>query len=244
MLVIPAVDLKDGKCVRLQQGEMDRETVFSDIPLQMAQKWESLGAEMLHVVDLNGAFSGSPENRTVIEEIRKAIRIPIELGGGIRNLETIEAYISIGIDRVILGTIAYKEPDFLREACSRFPGKIAVGIDVRHGNVAIKGWAEETGRSAIDLAGQSEKAGATAIIYTDITRDGMLTGVNVVATRKLARAVSIPVIASGGVATIDDVRKLLPLVKDGVAGVIVGRALYAGKVNLGEAISLARETKK
>jgi phosphoribosylformimino-5-aminoimidazole carboxamide ribotide isomerase len=240
MIIIPAIDLKDGKCVRLQQGEMDKETVFSTNPPEMAVQWEALGAEMLHLVDLNGAFSGSPENRSVVEQIRKAIQIPIELGGGIRSLETIEAYVSLGINRVILGTIACENPDFLTEACTRFPGRIAVGIDARNGNVAIKGWAEQTELSALELARRCQKKGVTAIIYTDITRDGMLTGVNAAATQELAQAVSIPVIASGGVATIDDIQKLLPLGRDGVEGVIVGRALYAGTISLKEAISLTK----
>lgn len=239
MLVIPAVDLKQGKCVRLQQGEMDRETVFSLNPAETAHAWESLGAEMLHVVDLDGAFSGSPENLTVVKEIRETIRIPIELGGGIRTLETIETCLSLGINRVILGTIAYQEPDFLQQACRAFPGKVAVGIDARNGNVAIKGWAEQTSLSAVELAQRCEHVGVAAIIYTDISRDGMLTGVNITATQRLAQAVSTPVIASGGVATLDDIRKLVPLAKDGVAGVIIGRALYAGTVSLKEAILAA-----
>ena len=241
MIIIPAIDLKDGKCVRLQQGEMDKDTVFSDKPPEMARKWESLGAQMLHLIDLNGAFSGIPENLAVIQKIRRAITIPIQLGGGIRTLETIETYLSLGIDRIILGTIAYQDSDFLKRACFTFPGRIAVGIDARNGKVAIKGWAEQTELSALDLARRCEEIGVIAIIYTDITRDGMLTGVNAEATRALAQAISIPVIASGGVATIDDIRKLLPLVADGIEGVIIGRALYAGTVKLDEALRLTNE---
>ena len=226
--------------MRLQQGEMDKETVFSYDPPEIARKWESLGAEMLHLVDLNGAFSGSPQNLAAIKQIRQSVRMPIELGGGIRSLKTIEAYLSLGIDRVILGTIAYQEQAFTKEACAQFPGHIAVGIDARNGKVAIKGWSEQTDLSAVELAQRCAKDGVVAIIYTDITRDGMLSGVNLPATRQLARSVAVPVIASGGVATIEDIRKLLPLVEDGVEGVIVGRALYAGTVKLEEALKVAK----
>ncbi|HNR11898.1 MAG TPA: 1-(5-phosphoribosyl)-5-[(5-phosphoribosylamino)methylideneamino]imidazole-4-carboxamide isomerase [Thermodesulfobacteriota bacterium] len=243
MLIIPAIDLKNGNCVRLEQGLMERETVFSSHPSEMAQKWENLGAGMLHLVDLDGAFSGNPQNREAIASIRQAIRIPIELGGGIRDLDTIEAYVLLGINRVILGTVAYQNPDFVKAACSAFPGHIAVGIDARNGMVAVKGWAEQTDQRALDLAQRLEQAGVAAIIYTDISRDGMLTGVNVKATQELARTISVPVIASGGVASLDDILRLLPLAKDRVQGVIIGRALYAGTIRLEEALQLAGEGK-
>lgn len=241
MLIIPAIDLKEGKCVRLEQGEKQKETIFSLHPPEVARKWEGLGAKMLHLIDLDGAFSGSPKNKEVIKEIRKEIRIPIQLGGGIRTLENIEHYLSLGINRVIIGTSAYKQTGFLSEACLKFPDQIVVGIDARNGKVAIKGWTEQTELSAIALAKQSEKEGVAAIIYTDIQRDGMLTGINLPATQMLAQAVSIPVIASGGVATTEDIKGLLPLAKNGVKGVIIGRALYEGKIDLTEAIRVAKE---
>jgi len=242
MLIIPAIDLKNGKCVRLEQGKMEQETIFSQDPPAVAQKWEALGAEMLHLVDLDGAFAGSPKNKPVIEKIVHAIRIPVELGGGIRTLESIEEYLNLGINRVIVGTVVYQQKNFLPEACAKFPGHIVVGIDARNGKVAIQGWAEQTDLSAIELAKKSEQEGATAIIYTDIQRDGMLTGINLDATRILAQAVSIPVIASGGVATIEDIKNLLPLAKEGITGVIIGRALYKGTINLTEALCVAKGT--
>ncbi|MBW1678889.1 MAG: 1-(5-phosphoribosyl)-5-[(5-phosphoribosylamino)methylideneamino]imidazole-4-carboxamide isomerase [Deltaproteobacteria bacterium] len=241
MLIIPAIDLKNGKCVRLEQGEMRKETVFSHHPPEIARNWEALGAEMLHLVDLDGAFSGAPQNKEVIQEIRQAINIPIQLGGGIRTLKTIDLYLKMGIDRVILGTIAYQHKKFLSEACSIFPSQIVVGIDARDGKVAIKGWAEQTHLSAIDLARRCEKEGVAAIIYTDIKRDGMLTGVNLSATRMVAQTVSIPVIASGGVATLKDIVNIMPLAEDGVMGVITGRALYEGTIDLAEALQVVKK---
>jgi phosphoribosylformimino-5-aminoimidazole carboxamide ribotide isomerase len=241
MLIIPAIDLKDGRCVRLQQGELQRETVFSHNPPEMAQNWEQLGGEFLHIVDLDGAFSGIPRNKGVIEEIRRAIQIPIQLGGGIRDLETIEQYLVLGVNRVIIGTAAYQEEGFISEACARFPGQIVVGIDARNGSVAIKGWAEQTDLSALTLARRCEQAGVAAIVYTDIQRDGMLTGINLAATQALAREISIPVIASGGVAKMEDIVGLMPLAQDGVVGVIVGRALYEGTIDLREAIRVAKK---
>jgi phosphoribosylformimino-5-aminoimidazole carboxamide ribotide isomerase len=241
VLIIPAIDLKNGKCVRLKQGEKQAETVFSHYPPVIASKWESLGAQILHLIDLDGAFSGIPQNKEVIQEIRKAIGIPIQLGGGIRTIQAVEAYLTIGINRVILGTAAYQEKGFLAEACSKFPGRIMVGIDAREGQVAVKGWAEQTDFPAIALARRCEQEGATAVIYTDILRDGMLSGINLHHTREIAQAVSIPVIASGGVATTEDIRNLIPLAHDGVAGVIIGRALYEGTVDLTEALRIARE---
>jgi phosphoribosylformimino-5-aminoimidazole carboxamide ribotide isomerase len=241
MLIIPAIDLKNGKCVRLEQGEMRKETVFSHQPPEIARNWEALGAEMLHLVDLDGAFSGAPQNKEVIQEIRQAVSIPVQLGGGIRTLEVIEQYLNMGINRVILGTAAYQQKNFFCEASLNFPDQILVGIDARNGKVAIKGWSEQTDLSAIELAKRSEKEGVAGIIYTDIQRDGMLTGINLSATKTLAQAVSIPVIASGGMATIEDILNIMPLSKDGVTGVIIGRALYAGKIDLGEAIQVAKK---
>ena len=240
MLIIPAIDLRNGNCVRLKQGAKGEETVFSHQPQEIARKWESLGAQRLHLIDLDGAFSGVPTNKAVIQEIRKEITIPIQLGGGIRSLATIEAYISMGINWMILGTVALEGEDFLSQACSHHPGQIMVGIDARDGKVAIKGWAEQTAFSAIDLARRCEHAGVNAIIYTDIQRDGMLAGVNIASTREVAQAVSIPVIASGGVATIEDIRKLMPLSRDGVAGVVIGRALYEETIDLKEAMQVGK----
>ena len=240
MLIIPAIDLKNGECVRLEQGEMDRATVFSHHPPEVARKWETLGAEMLHLVDLDGAFAGSPKNKPIIEKIVRAIRIPVELGGGIRTLDTIEEYLTLGVNRVILGTVVYQQKNILSEACAKFPGRIVVGIDARNGKVAVQGWSEQTALSALELAKKSEQDGATAIIYTDIQRDGMLTGINLDATRILAQAVSIPVIASGGVATIEDIKNLLTLTKEGITGVIIGQALYKGTIDLTEALCLAK----
>jgi phosphoribosylformimino-5-aminoimidazole carboxamide ribotide isomerase len=240
MLIIPAIDLKEGRCVRLEQGEMERETVFSLHPARVAEQWKSQGAERLHLVDLDGAFAGQPKNKEAVREIRAAVDLPLELGGGIRTLAVIEEYLTLGVDQVIIGTAAYTPGDFLAHACRVFPGRVAVGIDARHGNVAIKGWAEQTQMSAVDLAKRCEQDGVTTLIYTDIHRDGMLTGVNISATRAFAQAVSIPVIASGGVVSVEDVVKLRPLEKDGVAGVIIGKALYAGTIDLSEAIRAAR----
>ena len=242
MIVIPAIDLKNGKCVRLKQGEMNRETVFSNHPPEVARHWEAMGAEMLHLVDLDGAFFGSPGNKEVIEEIRQEVRIPLQLGGGIRTLEVIEEYLNLGINRVILGTAVCQQKNFLKEAALNFPDRILVGIDARNGKVAIKGWAEQTDLSAIELARRSEKEGAAAIIYTDIQRDGMLRGINLKATQVLAQSVSIPVIASGGVARLEDIKRLMPLTKDGVTGVIIGRALYEGKIDLKEAIGVTKRS--
>jgi phosphoribosylformimino-5-aminoimidazole carboxamide ribotide isomerase len=240
MLIIPAIDLKEGKCVRLEQGLMDKATVYSDDPATTARHWESQGAELLHVVDLNGAFAGVPKNLNAIKAIRKAIRIPIEVGGGIRDLETIETLIGIGIDRIILGTAAIENPAFVREACEKFPGRIIVGIDAKEGLVAIKGWAEVTKVNAVDLAKQMQDYGVIAIIYTDIKRDGMLSGPNIEATKALAKALHIPVIASGGVHTMKDIENLLAIRHAGVSGVITGKAIYSGSLNLREAIIFVR----
>ncbi len=240
MLIIPAIDLKEGKCVRLQQGLMERATVYSGDPAAMAKHWESEGAELLHVVDLDGAFAGSPRNLDAIKAIRGAIKIPIEVGGGIRDRGTIGTLVSIGIDRVILGTAAVENPAFVREACREFPGKIIVGIDARDGMVAIKGWAEVTKVKAIDLAKQMQEHGVIAIIYTDIKRDGMLSGPNIEATKALAQALHIPVIASGGVHTMKDIQDLLAARYSGVSGVITGKAIYSGSLNLKEALTFIK----
>jgi phosphoribosylformimino-5-aminoimidazole carboxamide ribotide isomerase len=240
MLIIPAIDLKEGKCVRLEQGLMDRATVYSDDPATTAKHWEAQGAELLHVVDLNGAFAGVPKNLEAIKAIRAAIRIPIEVGGGIRDMATIKSLVSIGINRIILGTAAIENPAFVQEACAAFPGKIIVGIDAKDGMVAIKGWAEVTTVKAVDLALQMQEYGVIAIIYTDIKRDGMLTGPNIEATKALAKALHIPVIASGGVHTMKDIEDLLAVRYAGVSGVITGKAIYSGSLDLKEAITFVK----
>ena len=240
MLVIPAIDLKEGKCVRLEQGLMEKDTVFNDDPAAQARAWQEQGAELLHIVDLDGAFAGEPKNRSAIEAILTAITIPAQLGGGIRDLATIEAYLSLGLSRVIIGTAAQRNPELVREACAKFPGRIVVGIDAKNGMVAVQGWAEVTDVTAIDLARRFEGFGVSAIIYTDISRDGMLQGPNLEATRALAEAVSIPVIASGGVSTLRDIEDLMAIEAFGVSGVITGKAVYTGAIRLSEAIALTR----
>jgi phosphoribosylformimino-5-aminoimidazole carboxamide ribotide isomerase len=239
MLIIPAIDLKDGHCVRLFQGEMDKETVYFEDPVAAARHWVAEGATFLHIVDLNGAVEGRPVHTKEIEAICKQSGLSVELGGGLRSVDAVEAAFVLGVSRVVIGTAAYDDAAFLRTLCKRFPGKIVVGIDARAGKVAVKGWKETTPMDAIELARRCEQNGASRIIYTDISRDGTRAGVNVDETLKIARAVKIPVIASGGVATLDDVRKLLPLATEGVEGVIVGRALYAGAFTLREALTLA-----
>ena len=236
MIVIPAVDLKEGRCVRLSQGRMDRESVYSEDPLQMARHWESRGAERLHVIDLNGAVSGTPVHRSLIEEIARSIHVPIEVGGGIRDLEAIESYLASGVRWVILGTAAFSNGDLLKEACRLFPGRIILGVDARDGKVAIQGWNETVSMTAAELVKRCEGENLSAVIFTDIERDGMGTGVNWGATRALARSTSIPIIASGGVSKIEDIEQLMKLESDGVTGVIVGRALYTGRLGLEEAI--------
>ena len=240
MLIIPAIDLKDGKCVRLRQGRMDDETVFSDNPVEMAGQWVEQGARRLHLVDLNGAFDGEPVNGKIVQSIARAFPdLPIQIGGGIRTLETIESYINAGVDYVIIGTKAVKDPGFVFEACRQFPGHIIVGIDAKDGLVATDGWAEVSEVTAIDCARQFESDGVDAIVYTDISRDGMMQGVNVEATVNLAKAVKIPVIASGGVTNMDDIKNLLPAAKHGLLGAITGRAIYEGTLDLEEAQSFA-----
>lgn len=246
MIVIPAIDLKDGQCVRLFQGDMDQDTVYSDDPGAMAAKWQSLGAERLHIVDLNGAFAGEPVNGPAIRSILDALTIPTQLGGGIRNLETIETYLGMGLGRVILGTVAAKEPDFVKQACKAFPGRVNVGIDARDGKVAVQGWAEVTDLDAIDLAKKFEDVGVSEIIFTDISRDGALSGPNIESTRRLAEAVTIPVIVSGGVASLDDIRNCKanagPFANGGsFSGVITGKAIYDGRVDFPEAVRISKE---
>jgi phosphoribosylformimino-5-aminoimidazole carboxamide ribotide isomerase len=242
MLVIPAIDLKEGKCVRLEQGLMDKDTVFNDDPGAQALEWQRQGAELLHIVDLDGAFAGKPKNRAAIEAIIHAIAIPAQLGGGIRDLATIEAYLGLGLSRVIIGTAAQRTPELVREACAKFPGQIVVGIDAKNGMVAVQGWAEVTGVTAVDLAKRFEGFGVSAIIYTDISRDGMLQGPNIEATSALAKAVAIPVIASGGVSSLKDIENLLAIEQCGVTGVITGKAVYTGAIRLAEAIALTKGT--
>ena len=239
MMIIPAIDIKKGKCVRLLQGRMDAETVFSNDPSAMARQWEDQGAEMLHVVDLNGAIEKSPQNLPSIQQILRCIHIPVQIGGGIRDLKTIEQYFDIGIAKVVIGTEAIRNPELVRQACKGHPGCIVVGIDARKGRVAIEGWTQTTDILAIDLARQFEDYGVASINFTDIHRDGMQTGPNIEETRQLAEAVSIPIVASGGVSTLEDIRNLLPLSGSGVIGVITGKALYSGTLNLKEALVLA-----
>lgn len=240
MLVIPAIDLKDGQCVRLRQGLMDQSTVFSDDPVATARQWAEQGARRLHLVDLNGAFEGEPINAGAVEAITAALpELPVQIGGGIRSLETIERYLSAGVSAVIIGTKAVKDPGFVHEACNGFPGKIIVGIDAREGLVATDGWAEVSTVKAVDLARSFEAVGVSAIIYTDIARDGMMQGVNVDATLNMARASSIPVIASGGITHIDDIRGLAQYTGQGIIGAITGRAIYEGSLDLREAQRLA-----
>ena len=240
MIVIPAVDIKNGKCVRLIQGRMDAETIFSDDPVAMAAKWDAVGAEVIHVIDLDGAVKKQPRNLASIIEIVKQVNAVVQVGGGIRTLETIEMYLENGVKRVIVGTEAIRNPDLIQEACRLFPGHIVVGIDARHGMVAIEGWTETTQTRAVDLAKKFEDSGVAAVNFTDIHRDGMQTGPNIEETKRLAQAISIPVVASGGVSTLQDIMNLLPLEPEGVVGVITGKALYSGTLDLKEAISACK----
>ncbi|MEM1389208.1 MAG: 1-(5-phosphoribosyl)-5-[(5-phosphoribosylamino)methylideneamino]imidazole-4-carboxamide isomerase [Pseudomonadota bacterium] len=239
MILFPAIDLKDGQCVRLVRGEMDQATVFSDDPAGQAQAFAAAGCDWLHLVDLNGAFAGAPVNAAVVEAILAAVSIPAQLGGGIRDMATIEAWLGKGLARVILGTVAVEDPALVRAAAAAFPGQIAVGIDARGGKVATKGWAEETDIDATDLARRFEDAGVAALIYTDIDRDGAMQGPNVAATAALARAVEIPVIASGGVSSLEDLAALKNSDAD-LHGVISGRAVYDGALDLAQALTLLR----
>ncbi|MDH4149064.1 MAG: 1-(5-phosphoribosyl)-5-[(5-phosphoribosylamino)methylideneamino]imidazole-4-carboxamide isomerase [Betaproteobacteria bacterium] len=246
MLIIPAIDLKDGKCVRLKQGDMSDATIFSEDPGAMARQWLDQGARRLHVVDLNGAAAGRPKNQAAIKSIVKAVGadLPVQLGGGIRDLDTIETYIDAGISYIIIGTAAVKTPGFLQEACTAFQGHIIVALDAKDGKVAVDGWSKMTGHDVIDLAKKFEDYGAEAVIYTDIGRDGMLTGVNIEATVALARQLNVPVIASGGITDLDDVKKLCAVEAEGIIGAITGRAVYQGTLKFDEAQKLADQLSK
>lgn len=240
MFIIPAIDLKDGLCVRLRQGEMDQSTVYGDDPVAMAQRWVDAGCRRLHLVDLNGAFAGQPVNGEAVTAIaRRFPELPIQIGGGIRSLETIEHYVTAGVRFVIIGTMAVRQPEFVDEACRAFPGRILIGLDARDGRVATDGWAEEADLQATDLARRFGRAGVSAIVYTDIHRDGMMQGVNVEATVAMAEASGLPVIASGGITDLDDIRALKAVADRGILGAITGRAIYEGRLDVAEAQRLA-----
>ncbi len=241
MIIIPAVDIKGGKCVRLEQGLMDRETIFSDYPEEMALKWERKGAERLHLVDLDGAVQGKPSNREVIKDVVDTVSIPVQLGGGIRDLHTLEEYINLGVDQIIIGTGAYKDPGLVETACKRYPGRIVIAIDSKDSYVSVEGWVEPTNIIAIDLAKRFEDMGINSIIYTDIKRDGMKRGPNIDAIRDLARVIEVPIITAGGISSIKDIGDISELEEDGVSGMIVGRALYDGSINLEQAIDILKK---
>ena len=242
MLLIPAIDLKDGKCVRLRQGRMEDETVFGDDPVKVAQRWVDAGARRLHMVDLNGAFEGRPVNAASIKAVAEAFPdLPIQVGGGIRDEETVQAYLDAGVQYTIIGTKAVSAPHFINDLCVEFPGHIIVGLDAKEGKVAIDGWSKLSHHSVIDMAQRFEQDGVEAIIYTDIGRDGMMNGVNVESTVELARAITIPVIASGGITSIEDVRALCAVTDEGIVGAITGRAIYEGTLDLAAAQQLADE---
>jgi len=239
MLIIPAIDLKDGACVRLRQGVMEGATVFSEDPLNVAERWVKAGCRRLHLVDLNGAFAGKPVNGEIVRKIAQQWpKLPIQIGGGIRSLETIEQYLQAGVSYVIIGTLAVKQPEFVSEACRAFPGKIIVGLDARDGLVATDGWAQQSSVKAADLAKRFAKDGVAAIVYTDISKDGMMQGCNVEATAALAKECQLPVIASGGIHVLDDIKKLLAVKASGIVGAITGRAIYEGTLDLTEAQAL------
>ena len=236
MLLIPAIDLKDGQCVRLRQGRMDDTTIFANNPVDMAQRWVDAGARRLHLVDLNGAFAGKPVNGDVVQAIAKQFpQVPVQIGGGIRDTQTVEAYLQAGVQYCIIGTKAVQEPQFVIELCQQFPGHIIVGIDAKNGMVATDGWADVSAVSAISLAQQFEQAGVSAIVYTDIARDGMMQGVNVAETAQLARSINIPVIASGGVTNMQDIENLCAQADSGIMGAILGRSIYEGTIDLADA---------
>lgn len=241
MIIFPAIDLKEGLCVRLMQGDPERVTIYGRDPLATAQRWVDEGAQWLHVVDLDGAFTKTPKNRPVIKSMVESVPIPVQVGGGIRNLETVEDYLNAGVERVIIGTAALRRPKLLEQASRKYPGRIALGIDARGGRVAIEGWQETTETTAVTLVQQFAHLPLAAVIYTDIQRDGMQSGVNVDATRRLLEATEIPVIASGGVATLQDIDSLLPLIPLGLLGVITGRAIYNGTLKLSAALACVRE---
>jgi phosphoribosylformimino-5-aminoimidazole carboxamide ribotide isomerase len=240
MIIIPAIDLKDGQCVRLRQGRMEDDTVFSNDPVAMAGRWVDAGARRLHIVDLNGAFKGEPVNRPVIEKIAAAYPdLPLQVGGGIRDENTIQAYLNAGVQYVIIGTKAVTAPHFIEDVCLEFPGHIIVGLDAKDGKVATEGWSKLSGHDVLDLARRFEKDGVSAIVYTDISRDGMMQGLNIDATVRLSQAITIPVIASGGITTLDDVRALCERGEEGIIGAITGRAIYEGTLDLAAAQTLA-----
>lgn len=243
MILFPAIDLKDGKCVRLKLGDMDQVTVFNDNPGDQAAQFEAQGFEYLHLVDLNGAFKGAPVNAAAVEDILTATSLPTQLGGGIRDLATIEMWLTKGVRRVILGTIAVQDPQLVREACKKFPERVAVGIDAKGGKVAVEGWAETSELSVVEMADRFEDAGVAAIIYTDIDRDGILTGLNIDSTLHLAKATSIPVIASGGLASIADIERLLESDCAILEGAISGRALYDGRLDANDAIAMINKNR-
>jgi phosphoribosylformimino-5-aminoimidazole carboxamide ribotide isomerase len=244
MILFPAIDLKDGVCVRLQQGDMKRATVFNRDPGSQAHTFESQGFKYLHLVDLDGAFAGKPMNAGAVDRILEMVSVPVQLGGGIRDMATTEAWLGKGVTRVIIGTAAVRDPDFVKEAAKKFPGRIAVGLDARDGKVAVEGWAETSELTALEIARRFEDAGVAAIVYTDIARDGVLKGLNIPMTLALARAVKIPVIASGGLASLADIERLLEPDCAALAGAITGRALYDGRIDATEALALIRQTRR
>jgi phosphoribosylformimino-5-aminoimidazole carboxamide ribotide isomerase len=239
MIIIPAIDLKDGKCVRLRQGKMDSSTIFTDDPSAQARTWQDMGAQRIHVVDLDGSVSGKPRNLAMVRQITDAVRVPVQLGGGIRNAETIRLYLEMGVKTAILGTVAARDPEKTKELITNFPGQLAVGIDARSGWVSVQGWTESANVKATELAARFQACPPAAFIYTDIDRDGMMAGPNIEATREFAGATSVPVILSGGVTTMDDIKNALDLETAGVMGIIIGRALYEGTIDLRQAIKLA-----
>jgi phosphoribosylformimino-5-aminoimidazole carboxamide ribotide isomerase len=240
MLLIPAIDLKNGQCVRLRQGRMDDVTVFSDDPVTVAKRWADEGAERLHVVDLDGAIKGQPVNLKVVEQIAEAVKIPVQIGGGVRDEETVQRYLNAGVAYIIIGTKAVNTPHFLRDLCIEYPRHIIVGLDAKDGRVALNGWAKVTNHDVVEMAQHCERDGVEAIIYTDIGRDGMMNGFNAASTQKLAKAVNTPVIASGGVSSLDDIRVLREIEPDGVTGAIIGRALYEGGLSFKDCLAAAR----
>lgn len=240
MLLIPAIDLKNGQCVRLRQGRMDDVTVFSDDPVSVAKRWADEGAQRLHVVDLDGAIKGLPVNLKVVEQIAEAVKIPVQIGGGVRDEETVQRYLNAGVAYIIIGTKAVNTPHFLRDLCIEYPRHIIVGLDAKDGRVALNGWAKVTHHDVVEMAQHCERDGVEAIIYTDIGRDGMMNGFNAASTQKLAKAVNTPVIASGGVSSLDDIRKLKEIESDGVTGAIIGRALYEGGLSLKDCLQAAQ----
>ena len=241
MIVIPAVDIKGGKCVRLEQGFMNRETIFSDHPEEMALQWEGKGAERLHLVDLDGAVHGRPINKSVIKKVVDRVSIPVQLGGGIRELDTIEECINMGIDQIIIGTAAYKDPKLVSVACKRYPGRVILAIDSRDNHVSVEGWTERTSITSIDLAKRFEDMGVAAIIYTDIDRDGMKRGLDIDAIRRFASNINVPIIAAGGISLLGDIEDIVELEGDGVSGIIIGRALYDGSIKLEQAIGILKK---